>query len=90
MVQPFPASCDFVIPFHKKDSPVFFTYTLPHLLKNAIGLRKVFLITAKENVDSLPLHDYPQVQLVSESSYPFSFEDIAQISQNRGRTAWYY
>ncbi len=90
MAKPFPAPCDFVIPFHKKDSPVFFTYTLPHLLKNALGLRTIFLITAKENLSLLSLQQSEKIQIVFEESFPFSLDDIAKICQNRGRTAWYY
>ena len=87
---PIPQPCDFVIPFHPKDAPVFFTYTLPHLLKNAIGLRTIFLITSKKNLTLFPFSTTPQIQLVFEEEFPFTLEDIAQICQNRGRTSWYY
>ena len=82
-----PAPFDAVIPFHAKDSAVFWTYTIPHLLKNAVGLQRIFVVCSKDAFRD----DAPQgVVFFDEARYPFSFNDIKSIIQAPSRVGWYY
>lgn len=83
----FPAAFDIVTPFHEKDADVFWAYTVPSLLKNAVGLQTIYVVCCKKAWRDLSL---PQVKFVDEESYIFSFQQIKTYLENTSRAGWYY
>ena len=83
-----PAPFDIVVPLHKKDMPVFYTYTLPHLLKNAVGLQTLYIVCKPDAVRDI---SYANVKFVNEENITqFTFEEIKQYMNNTSRAGWYY
>lgn len=83
----FPAPFDIVTPFHEKDADVFWTYTIPGLLRNAVGLQTIWVVcsdSAWKDPGS------KQIKWVDESRYPFSFPQIKEYLANTSRAGWYY
>ena len=83
----FPAAFDVVTPFHQKDAPVFWTYTIPGLLKNAVGLQTIYVVCAESAWRDLGL---PNVKFINETSYYFSFQQVKEYLANTSRAGWYY
>ena len=83
----FPAPFDVVTPFHEKDADVFWTYTIPGLLKNAAGLQTIYVVCAasawRDCGDS-------RVVFFNEARYPFSFQQVKEFMDNTSRAGWYY
>lgn len=84
-----PAPFDIVVPFHAKDAPVFYTYTLPSLLSNAIGLQTLYIVCAPSAMRDLS--GIPCVRFVDETKNSFfSFQDVKVYLNNTSRAGWYY
>lgn len=83
----FPAAFDIVTPFHSKDADVFWSYTIPSLLKNAVGLQKIYVVCAAEAWRDLASS---QIEFIDETKYKFSFQDIKAYLDNTSRAGWYY
>jgi hypothetical protein len=83
----FPAAFDVVTPFHEKDAPVFWNYTIPSLLKNAVGLQTIYVVCAESAWKELGL---PNVRFINEKSYRFSFQEVKEYLANTSRAGWYY
>ena len=82
----FPAAFDIVTPFHSKDADVFWSYTIPSLLKNAVGLQKIYVVCAAEAWRDLASS---QIEFIDETKYKFSFQDIKAYLDNTSRAGWY-
>lgn len=83
----FPAAFDIVTPFHEKDADVFWNYTIPGLLKNAVGLQTIYVVCASKAWKDLGI---PQVKFFDEARYSFSLEDVKKLLENTSRSGWYY
>ena len=84
-----PAPFDIVVPFHKKDAPVFYTYTLPNLLKNAVGLKTLYIVCAADAQQDLS--GVSNVVFVDEQKYTaFTLSDVKLYLNGTSRAAWYY
>jgi hypothetical protein len=84
-----PAAFDMVVPLHKKDAPVFYTYTLPHLLKNAIGLQTLYIVCSPDA--QRDLSGIKHVEFYDERRITtFSFEDVKTFLLRTSRAGWYY
>lgn len=84
-----PAAFDIVVPFHAKDAPVFYSYTLPSLLQNAVGLQTLYIVCAPAAMRDLS--GVTCVQFIDETknSY-FSFQEVKAYMNNTSRAGWYY
>ena len=83
----FPAAFDIVTPFHEKDAKVFWNYTIPSLLKNAVGLQTIYVVCSENAWKNLGL---PQIVWINEARYKFSFQEIKEYLNNTSRSGWYY
>jgi hypothetical protein len=84
-----PAAFDMVVPLHKKDTPVFYTYTLPHLLKNAVGLQTLYIVCSPDA--QMDLSGLKQVKYFDEQRITtFSFEEVKAYLNRTSRAGWYY
>jgi hypothetical protein len=84
-----PAAFDMVVPLHKKDTPVFYTYTLPHLLKNAIGLQTLYIVCSPDA--QRDLSGVRNVEYFNEKKITsFSFDEVKQFMKGTSRAGWYY
>lgn len=81
-----PAPFDIVTPFHKKDAPVFWTYTIPHLQKNAVGLQRIYIVCAEECMRN---DVSGNIVFINENKYPFTKEEIL-LYTGKPRFGWYY
>ena len=81
-----PVPFDIVTPFHEKDAPVFWNYTIPHLQKNAVGLKKIYIVCS-ENCMRSDLSE--NIIFINENKYPFTKEEIFSYT-GRPRLGWYY
>ena len=79
-----PIQFDAVVPYHDKDALIL-PYCLEGLRKNTRGLRKIYIVSKEEPED---VEDFTWIP---ESSFPFSFKDIAKfIHSTNNRHGWYY
>lgn len=81
-----PVAFDIVTPFHSKDAPVFWTYTVPHLLKNAVGLRTLYIVCNEECMRS---DVSGNIVFINENRYPFTKEEVL-VYTGKPRFGWYY
>lgn len=86
----FPAPFDVVTPFHEKDADVFWTYTLPGLLTNAVGLQTIWVVCSESAWNHSQNFKHPQVQFFDETRYPFKFLEIKEYLANTSRAGWYF
>ncbi len=84
-----PAAFDMVVPLHKKDTPVFYTYTLPHLLKNAVGLQTLYIVCRPDA--QRDLSGVRNVEFFDERNITsFSFDGVKAFLNGTSRAGWYY
>lgn len=83
----FPAAFDVVTPFHEKDADVFWTYTIPGLLQNAVGLQTIYVVCS---ATAWKGHSDSRVVFFDETRYSFSFQQIKEYLANTSRAGWYY
>ena len=75
---------DAIIPYHSKDAPII-PFCVETLRRNTRGLRNIYVISAEEP------EDVEGIIWVSETAFPFSFENVKQyIHSTNNRHGWYY
>lgn len=78
---------DVIIPFHIKDASMV-QKSVQSLLRNVIGLRKIFMITHPKN--KMVVSVMQGVDMISENEVTFpSFKEVHSIV-NSDRTGWYF
>lgn len=73
---------DVVIPFHKKDHLVL-PYCILSLKQNAEGLGKIFIVSAEDPEEE-------GCEWISETTFPFTKEDVLAEIPDASRTGWYF